>query len=575
MKDDNYLNEIIKESINIETAGNVQDFLCKICDKMGIKFFAIYSSKEEEPLLLIDRNDHVVTKLFMINDEFKIIVHDNNVPNLFLSLIFSLVKPYLLNKRTQEEFVSTISHEFRTPLNAIIGSSYSFAKSNPNNEEIITINKNSIKLLSLINDITSYKEDESLSSLNSNDSILQEEFNIDELIYTVYNGFEEAGLTLDYKRKTNDVTVFSDYKKLTKVLTKVINNSIKFNDNDIPNIKVDVTTNSSLMTVSIKDNGTGIESDFIRNVFEGFCQEDSGDCRKFNGVGLGLCTARKTIEGLGGSINIESEGKEQGCTVTISFPFKSEKKIISKFNGEILLIDDDEINQVVTKKYLNDLGFNVDVSVDGIHGIEMFKKNKFKYNCVIMDCQMPNMDGYHCTKLIREINKTIPILGFSANALSSNKDKCLNSGMNCLLLKPINDDVFKKTFKNLLPMCFDNLHTTQLDTFKDNDNSIFLSNLLQKFLNQLKSEDFMFLESCLDKQSWFEMAGRFHKLKSTFGTFGFNKTQDLLKELQEKETFVFEDYALFRSFIRSDICSLKEWATNNNFVNILENINSF
>lgn len=538
-------NNTLKEALSASSREDILKLIDTTCEALKISYIKVLNNgcliyEKGNPL------DHVITRqlgIFTIHCSYIEI----NRPVTYSVIGVLVTSLHFMTEK--EQFLAQISHELRTPLNAIIGASFNLSKKIPQTEELKIINNQSHQLLEKITNISTYKKEKEYE-------IHATDFNVDELVYESYTDFFSPDITFNYKRKTDEVVIHSDFSILNKILHSIFDNALKFN-NKSPVIDVSVESFDNKMKISISDNGIGIEKKFLSQIFSGFAQEQKGDKRNFNGCGLNLCLAKQMINQIKGTISITSEGKDKGTSVTIIFPYK--KIELSRFFGHLLLVDDEEINQEVTKKYLTNLGFDVDLASNGKIGLELFKANPLRYNAIIMDCQMPEMDGYECTQEIRKMNTSIPIIGFSANALRSNFDRCIYVGMNTLLLKPINDKQFKESFIELLPMCYNNMVAISMESMANTMSQEFLDNLIEKFIDRLITEDFKHIEESLTNENHGDLTKRFHKLKSTFGSFGFIKTQELLKIYQEKEFFKYEDYFLFRSHVKSDIHSLMDW----------------
>ena len=514
-------------------------------------------------------------KMFYLNNNFIFGFSGKNISlnyNLFLkqiSLIFysKISKENHINKhiedstiKLKEEFLSKISHEIRTPLNSIIGNTKNLKNIHPENKLINQIEESSNKLLKIINNLLDFNSMEQKKQIIKN-----ENFNIDELLCECFSYFESE-VDFSFRRTTDQVDIFNDKNKIKQVVMSILDNSNKFKKEDIPvKVKVNVYQLNNEIFISFKDNGIGINPDV--NVFKDFTQEDNSSTREHQGIGLELTICKKLMKQLSGNIIVNSEGKNLGSEFIINFPISAiiESSETKNFNAHVLIVEDDSINQDVAKNYLKNIGISSDIAENGQVALNLVKENPHKYQLILMDCQMPIMDGYQCTKHLRKMNYLYPISAFTAHAYQEDKERCLNSGMDYFITKPIEDIPFNAMLMKLLPMSFDNLNHKSLEQYLNQPQGRdFLSSLIEKFVANLINKDLKIIRSLLNKKDFVPLAKTFHRLKSTFGTFGFIKTQNLLKEYQKLEKFSETEYIIFRNHLKSDIIALNKWCTENN-----------
>ncbi len=359
--------------------------------------------------------------------------------------------------RAKEMFLSMMSHEIRTPLNAVIGMSHLLLQENPKPEQIPNLkilHFSGENLLVLINDILDF------SKIEAGKITFEEvDFSLPELINGVRQSFmykaDEKALRVRTRLDSNlpDIIV-GDPVRLNQIISNLFSNAIKFTNHG--SITMDVTLEKETadqveISFAVTDTGIGIPADKINSVFESFTQAQSDTTRKFGGTGLGLTITKRLVELQNGQIEVVStEGRGTTFTVTISFE-KSKQKVATSnhyyFNNtynnlehvRLLLVEDNEINQLVAARFLEKWGITPDYALNGKLAIEMVQQQD--YDVILMDLQMPEMDGYEATKNIRSLggrNAHIPIIALTASALIDVRDKVLELGMNDYVTKPFN-----------------------------------------------------------------------------------------------------------------------------------------
>lgn len=370
----------------------------------------------------------------------------------------------------KSDFLFSMSHDIRTPMNAIIGftnlaEKYIDDKDKAlRNLEKVKISSN--QLLSLINDILDMTSVESgadkLSVAPTNLKSCIEKF--DEIMEFSAN---EKNQTLEFEYDCKNDSVMTDEYHLIRILTNIIGNSIKFTD-DGGKIKFSVKEspssleNLSIYTFTIADNGIGMSKDFVNHIFESFSKEKTSTISGVQGAGLGMTISKRLIDMMNGTIDIDSE-EGVGTTVTLTFEFPHISLPTSKSNTvdavfeslknkRILLVEDNELNKEIAKDILIDFGLSVEEASDGLEAVEKVSAypNGDYYDLILMDIQMPNMNGLEATKAIRSLSnvkcaKTIPIIAMTANASDDDKLKSVEAGMNAHISKPIKLDVLINT----------------------------------------------------------------------------------------------------------------------------------
>ena len=404
---------------------------------------------------------------------------------LFIAaLIFYFYKSYLKNilimdklkkekAKTQKalefksQFLSNMSHEIRTPLNSIISLIDLTIKTKLNDKQkymLDKVNAASNILLGVVNDILDISKIESGKMNLEINSI-----DLKKCVHDVYNMLlikaqeNNISLTLNFEAKV-DKNVFGDSLRISQILTNLVNNAIKFTRDGSVDINIKKDKNNYYI-FEVKDTGIGLKEEQIATLFEEFTQADMSTSRKYGGTGLGLSISKKLVEMMGGKIWLESKfGK--GSTFSFSLVLQEDNTpeviktdnllddsdIVSKINRlqniNILVAEDNKMNQMVINMLLEDSMINIDFADDGQIAVDMF--NTHSYNLILMDIQMPNMNGYEATENIKKINPTINIVGLSANAMQEDITKAFEHGMDDYLTKPIDIDKLYRTLHKYL-----------------------------------------------------------------------------------------------------------------------------
>lgn len=360
--------------------------------------------------------------------------------------------------KTKSEFLANMSHEIRTPLNGIIGMAQLLEDKEIDSESkeyISTIKGSSDVLLTVINDILDFSKIEA-GKLTTETSC----FDLHLVIIEVTNLFQRQ-LNSNFVRfdltMTKNVPKFicTDQVRLKQILINLISNAVKFTTKGKVALLVDscVTENSdNKIKFVLSDTGIGISEDAQEGLFDSFTQADSSTTRKYGGSGLGLSISKSLVELLGGTISIKST-LEVGSTFSFNILTKSPSEqdlssykvdeivahdnLAKEYPLKILVAEDNLINQKIITKFLNKLGYEIDMANNGFEAINMVKEKK--YNLIFMDMQMPEMDGIEATIKIRQerLNIGIQIVAMTANVLPEDRQKCFDAGMNDFMPKPV------------------------------------------------------------------------------------------------------------------------------------------
>ncbi|MBC7525387.1 MAG: response regulator [Flavobacterium sp.] len=359
--------------------------------------------------------------------------------------------------KARSEFLSTVSHELRTPLNAINGITHLLIEENPKESQIHYLNSLKFSgnyLLTFINDILEINRIES-----NNIPIEQINFNLKSLLANIQNSLKEIAqennntffLEIDDQVPEN---LIGDPTKLSQIFMNLINNSLKFTRDGYVKViaKIDSNENNALVIAfKVSDNGIGIPDDKQAEIFNSFSQGSIEINRKYGGTGLGLSIVKRLIELLGGNIYLNSK---VGLGSTFSFMLffevgenevlvTKEKKfdLVAIKNKKILLVEDNKINQMTTKKMLENRGMICKIVDNGEESIELLKvKNDF--DLVLMDVHLPGINGTIATQKIREFDELTPIIALTAISLNENREMLLSYGMTDVITKPFEPEKF-------------------------------------------------------------------------------------------------------------------------------------
>lgn len=376
------------------------------------------------------------------------------------------------SERAKEQFLANMSHEIRTPLNAIVGLTRLLLEKDPKPDQLKYLNSikhSSDNLLVIINDILD------LSKIEAGKINFEKiDFNIKEQLETVLTTFrlnaEEKSIGLEY-HIDDDVpaVIVGDPYRLNQIIMNLTSNAIKFTEKGGITIRVscvEKTEHNALLQFNVIDTGIGIAADKLDYIFNIFTQETSSTTRRFGGTGLGLSISKRLVELQHGTISVASEpGKGSDFSFTIRFGISDKsadhltpkgKPVVSEklANLKILLAEDNEFNQMVAVDTLEELIENVtvDIAKNGKEAVDKIIANK--YDVVLMDIQMPEMDGYEATRLIRSNSdasiNAIPIIAMTASVIKAEVDKCYESGMNAFVGKPFTtEELIEKISKSI------------------------------------------------------------------------------------------------------------------------------
>lgn len=470
------------------------------------------------------------------------------------------------SERSQEEkekFLAYTSHEIRTPLNAVLGMTEMLRKTRLTQEQaryVNTVKSSSDNILVIVNDILDMtKIDSGKIEFESIDFIMTEL--IDEIIYMLQPKADAKGVKLfaTYDQKLPRV-VKGDPLRLSQIMLNLVNNAIKFTKQGEVRIGLHVLSESDAeakIGFTVADTGIGIKKDKLSTVFNRFEQEDRDTTRKYGGAGLGLSITKQLVELQGGSISVRSKyGEGSIFSVRISYLKSTEENLKNQANPDtpkpeglysrlrILIVDDNNLNRLILHDLLMDWSsdLRIEMAEDGQEGLR--KLRSMAFDVVLMDIQMPVMNGYKAAEQIRENFPEplchIPIIAMTAHALSGIADKCKEAGMDDYVSKPIDLAELIQKISKLVGsqpvsqeltehyQMFDPVHLQDLS--KNNPDKI--ARYIDIFLKNL-STDLQELKKCFEQEDWDALAKRAHKMKGNCAYIGIQELVDIFSEIQE------------------------------------------
>jgi PAS domain S-box-containing protein len=468
-------------------------------------------------------------------------------------------------QKAKEQFLANISHEIRTPINGIAGMADLLSHDATPEERDTYLNaiKHSAENLKvIINDILD------LAAIESGKLRFEKiAFNLKDLVPSLVNTFayqaKEKRLSLDYFIDENlNKILLGDPVRLNQVLINLINNAVKFTHQGSIEIQCTIDREQKdlcWVRIEVADTGIGIPGEKLNTIFESFSQADASVTRKYGGSGLGLTIVKQLVELQRGKITVRSE-EQKGSTFIVLIPYaigktstlrettRKSKSLIDEdlaSDLRILLVEDNDINRLYAKSILTNWKCEVDIAENGLVAIEKVKNTS--YDVVLMDIQMPVMDGYEATRAIRLMDppkKDTPIVALTANATKTDIEKCLASGMNDFLPKPFTpDDLHRKIFNDLkikpIRILKEKKNQTKKTAFDfsylknvSNNNEEFIKEMIQTFIQTMPGI-LRRMEQCLDSRNWSQLSKLAHQVKPSFTLMGIHDLRSTIIFIEE------------------------------------------
>jgi len=469
--------------------------------------------------------------------------------------------------KAKEAFLANMSHEIRTPLNAIIGFLRELEK-----HELTDLQKKYIEnstiaskhLLAIINNILDISKIEAGEmSINDEDFILEN--SIQNVVTVLQPKAEQKSIDLIVNYDPNISKVLKgDPLRIEQILFNLIGNSLKFTQKGEINVNCSLILEDPIseeICISIVDTGIGMDKKFIETIFKKFSQEDKKITRKFGGTGLGMAITKELVNLMKGRIEVESK-KNVGTKIYIYLTFQkgkkenikvtfSNKELTNLGGAKILLVEDNELNRMVAQNSLQYFNCKVIEAENGLEAVEILKTKKF--DIILMDIQMPEMDGIEATKVIRnKLKIKTPIIALTANAFKTEINKCKRAGMDDYVTKPFDESILLETIAKLLyqkdekEIILENnnmpnntlLYSMNSINNLSRGNEEFVQKMITIFIDQTQ-DTIEKIERALLTNDYLEVSRLIHKIKPSIEGMG---VLSILEDVKSLEKITKEEY---------------------------------
>ncbi|REC41147.1 MULTISPECIES: PAS domain-containing hybrid sensor histidine kinase/response regulator [Chryseobacterium] len=460
--------------------------------------------------------------------------------------------------KAKEVFLANMSHEIRTPLNAIIGFLRELKRldlTTTQNQFVENSFNAAQHLLSIINNILDISKIES-GEMSLDNTVFSLKECISDIISILQPKARQKKILLKARFSDDLFSAFkADALKIKQILYNIIGNSLKFTNVGEICLECKVIkdfSNHQKLEICITDTGIGMSEEYVKQIFKKFNQEDSSISRKYGGTGLGMAITRELIHLMKGEIKIKSK-KNVGTEISIFLDMnksieKSEsknievKEHISIEGTRVLLVEDNELNQLVAENSLTHFGCEVIKADNGKMAVDILSKQQF--DIILMDIQMPELDGIEATKILRqEFRLGTPIIALTANAFKTEIDNCIAAGMNSYITKPFDEDeLLKIIYKNIKMQS--NLEINNSEEEKilydlrniqalSRGNDDFIQKMLSIFITQTQ-ETIPMVEKAFEEKNYAEIARLIHRIKPSIEGVGIYSIKETVKDLEVK-----------------------------------------
>lgn len=460
--------------------------------------------------------------------------------------------------KAKSQFLSMMSHEIRTPLNAINGLTHLLLEGNPRQdqqESLRLLKFSGENLLRIINDILDFNKIEA------------GKIELESISFDLQRLVDDLATVLEYRAKEKGIRlvleigeavprfVLGDPLRIGQVINNLLSNAIKFTEKGSVTVTVNsgrsATGRSHRVSVEVRDTGIGIAPENLERIFEGFSQERLDIARKFGGTGLGLSISKRLLTLMGSDLLVESvmgEGSrfyfslllEEGLPPEEASGNKKEGTVVNLERLEILLVEDNRVNQMVASNFLKKWNCAVDIAIDGQEAVEMVKSKK--YRIILMDLQMPGMDGYEATRHIRSMPdpyfKKVPIIALTASIMSDVKKEALEAGVNDFLGKPFLPEELSSRlsqYANFKPSTADTSRITglnSLEVYAEGDAEFKREFAMLLTRNIVELEEALDASVAAGDDDTFRKAC--HKMKVTLNILGDKEYIELIEQIRQR-----------------------------------------
>ncbi|GGD80289.1 hypothetical protein GCM10011514_50420 [Emticicia aquatilis] len=463
--------------------------------------------------------------------------------------------------KAKQQFLSNMSHEIRTPMNAIIGFTKVLLKTDlsvKQREYLTAIKMSGNALIVLINDILDLAKVDA-GKMTFEEIPFKMASSISAMLHLFETKIQEKNLKLliEYDKKIPDVLV-GDPVRLHQIILNLVSNAVKFTTRGSITVNVCISSEdkeSVNIEFSVADTGIGISESKIDNIFDNFQQATSGTARLYGGTGLGLAIVKQLVEKQGGSTHVKSK-VDEGSTFSFTLSFKKTKaeaetiNEIMEFDDEaknikVLVVEDMALNQLLMKTLLDDFGFECDITANGKIAIEKLKQKS--YDIILMDLQMPEMNGFEATEYIRNtMHSTTPIIALTADVTTVDLAKCKAVGMNDYVAKPLDERLL---YSKIVSLVKSSMKVNQKEiaeemkkircidlkylSHRTKSNPKLMSEMISLYLEQTPPLIMSMKQSFLNKD-WTLLHASVHKMIPSFSIMGISTDFELMaKKIQE------------------------------------------
>ncbi len=515
--------------------------------------------------------------------------------------------------KAKQQFLSNMSHEIRTPMNAIIGFTKVLLRTDlhlKQKEYLNAIKTSGDSLIVLINDILDLAKVDA-GKMTFSQTPFKMSLSISAMLHLFETKIQEKNLELitEYDKKIPDI-LLGDPVRLHQIILNLVSNSVKFTAKGKITVRVHLLSEDEekvTIQFSVTDTGIGIEKNKIKKIFESFQQASSGTSRLYGGTGLGLAIVKQLVEPQGGTINVTSK-IDEGSTFSFTLSFlktKTEAELETAVieldeenkNIKILVVEDIALNQLLMKTLLEDAGFECDIAFNGKIAIEKLSQRNGNgvvnsYDIILMDLQMPEMNGFEATDYIRNrMNSMIPIIALTADVTTVDLEKCKAVGMNDYIAKPVDERLLYSKIISLVNKTIfsdankhqvhidQNLNVSSLNTktkcidldylrHRTKSNPVLMMEMISLYLEQTPPL-ILAMKQGLEKKDWDLVFSAAHKMIPSFSIMGISMVhENTAKKVQEyartkKQTETIPALVLQLENICSQACKELEEEFNN------------